>query len=597
MSKNEKLRTITSVFSEARNRPVTQVAFRYSDGLAWHDVSWPEYYTFSEKIAGALSSLGVKRGDRVAIVSNSRYEWAITDLASLGLGCVTVPIYQSNTAEDTEFILNNSEAVAIFVEDLGQLKKIRSVKAPNLKHIISFNPLNESGVYNFSDFLALGGQAVQKNPDFFAKECAATQLSDMATIVYTSGTTGTPKGAVLTHKNIASECEDLKTVLEIDFRDSTLTWLPFAHIFGRVEIWANVYIGWTAAFAESIDRITDNLQEIRPTFMMAVPRIFEKIYSKILGQVDDGSPAKKKIFNWALSVGSKVSRCRRENKSIPFALDLQFKLAYKLVFHKINERLGGRIRYLVSGGAPLAREIAEFFHAAGILILEGYGLTETTAAITVNSPRHYRFGSVGKAIGDVKIKIAEDGEILAKSDKIFSGYFKNEEATSEVFTDGWFHTGDIAELDKAGFVTITDRKKDLIKTAGGKMIAPQKLESSLKTDTFISQAVVFGDRMKYLVALVTLNSDELLRFAKENGISDKNPQLLVQNGKVKDRVHQIIREKNAQFASYETIKNFALLPKDLTVEAGELTPSLKVKRKFLGQKFENVIKDLYQGHG
>jgi long-chain acyl-CoA synthetase len=324
-----------------------------------------------------------------------------------------------------------------------------------------------------------------------------------------------------------------------------------------------------------------------------VPRIFEKIYGRILSGVDDGGVLKKKLFNWALGVGSQVSRYKRDHQSVPVALGLQYSLAYKLVFSKINERLGGRLRFLVSGGAPLSKEISEFFHAAGILILEGYGLTETTAAIFVNTPYKYRFGSVGPALGDTKIKFAADGEILVKGKKIFKEYFKNTEATTESLNDGWFQTGDIGELDNDGFLKITDRKKDLIKTAGGKIVAPQKLENLLKMNPLISQVLIYGDKMKYLVALVTLNQEEVKKFLEAQGLGDCTYKEMVSKPQVYDRVHDAIKEKNSTLASFETIKNFAILSEDFTVESGDLTPSLKVKRKYLSQKYSTVIDGLY----
>ncbi|CAM6001617.1 unnamed protein product [Sphagnum balticum] len=587
--------TIGSVFLEARHKPVTQVALRYSDGKKWRDISWPEYFKRSEALAAGLSSLEVHRGDRVAILSNTRFEWAITDLGILGMGAVTVPIYQNSTPEDVCYILSNSGAVAAFVEDQGQLEKVKKIasKIPNLKHIISFAGTTDSNVLSWSALQTLGEKKLKESPRFFEDECLQTKPSDVATIVYTSGTTGTPKGVILLHSCIASECEDIQTVLSLGDQDSTLTFLPFAHIFGRIEMWASIYIGWRLSFAESIDRISANLTEIKPTFMMAVPRIFEKIYGRINSQVDEGGPLKRKLFQWAVSIGQKMSTAKAEGTEPDLSTLIQYRLAYKLVFSKINKALGGNLRFLVSGGAPLSKEISEFFFAAGILILEGYGLTETTAAITVNTPYRIRFGTVGPALGDTQLKIAEDGEILAKSKKVFREYFNNPEATAEALTDGWFHTGDIGEIDSGGFLKITDRKKDLIKTAGGKMIAPQKLENLLKLNKYINQAVVYGDKMKYLVALITLNEPEIQKFATSQSIEATNLEALAKHPKVNDLVSSIIKEMNSSLASFETVKHFAILPTEFSIENGELTPSLKIKRKVLNQKYEDVIKSLY----
>ncbi len=588
--------TISHSFVVAGKRPPTQVALRYSKNGKWTDISWPEYYSLSERLAGALVSRGIKRGDRVAIMSNTRYQWNVADMAILGLGAVTVPLYQNSTAEDVEFILKNSGAVAVLLEDSAQFQKLEilSDKLPTLKTMIAFCPLENSKVIQWEDALKLGSDYLKSHPDFFKNSAEQNQPSEIATIVYTSGTTGQPKGAVLLHSCISSECDDLKPILDVNDSDSTLTFLPFAHIFGRVELWVHVHFGWKMAFAESIDRISANLVEIKPTFMLAVPRIFEKIYSRILSQVEEGSEVKKKIFHWAIALGQQVSKAKQAKKSVPLTTLIQYRLAFKLVFSKLHAKMGNRIRFLVSGGAPLSKEIIEFFHAAGILVLEGYGLTETTAGIFFNNPYKYRFGSVGLPVGDVKVKFESDGEILVQSKKVFKEYFGNPEATAESLTaDGWFHTGDIGVQDTDGFLKITDRKKDLIKTAGGKMIAPQKIENLLKLNKLISQVVVYGDRQKYLVALVTLNGEELVKYAESHGLPKADYAALTKDSRVHDMVRDIIKGRNSQLASYETIKNFSILPQDFTTESGELTPSLKVKRKLIAEKYDSVVKELY----
>jgi long-chain acyl-CoA synthetase len=588
-------KTISHVFLEASHRPVTQVALRYFRNNKWNDLSWADYFKLSKNLAGFLASLGVQRGQRVAIMSNTRFEWAVSDMAILGIGAVTVPLYQNNTVEDVEFILSNSEAVAVLAEDQTQLNKFKQLegKLPNLKHLISFSPSPLNNATSWNDAQKKGGEYISAHSDFYETEIKKNKLNDVATIVYTSGTTGVPKGAVLLHSCIVSESEDLKPILDVNDTDTTVTFLPFAHIFGRVEMWVHIYFGWKMAFAENIDRISANLIDIKPTFMLAVPRIFEKIYSKIISQVDEGSAAKKKIFEWAIKLGREISLAKREKRSPSFQTLIQYKIAYKLVFAKLHAKMGNRIRFMVSGGAPLSKEIIEFFHAAGILILEGYGLTETTAGIFFNNPYKYNFGTVGLPIGDVQCKIASDGEILVKSKKIFKEYFHNPEATREALEDGWFHTGDIGELNSEGFLKITDRKKDLIKTAGGKMIAPQKLENLLKLNKLISQVAVYGDKQKYLVALITLNPEELVKLAQSFGIDTKDYTELTKNPQIQSVVKDIIKDNNSTLASYETIKNFSILPHDFTIESGELTPSLKVKRKHIGEKYHDVVSQLY----
>lgn len=587
--------TLPSHFVMAKDRNKDHVAFRFAENGHWKTMGWEEYFNTATKVAGALAALDIKPGDRVVIMSNTRYQWAIADQAILGLGCVTVPIYQSATPEDIAFILENSQAVAAFVEDDKQFQKFQQVDKDKLsvKHLFSFSHIDSPDVTPWEKLLEQGASYHTGNPQFFIESCNKVDREDLASIVYTSGTTGLPKGVEILHRCIFSECTDVAKVLELTHQDRTLTFLPFAHIFGRAEMWAHVIIGYQLCLAESIDRIAANLVSIKPTFMMAVPRIFEKLYDRIISQVDSGSPVKKKLFYWAVGIGQQVSRHKRAKKELPFSLLLQFQLASKLVFKTINEKLGGKIRYLVSGGAPLSKEIAEFFHASGILILEGYGLTETSAAVTVNTPYNYEFGTVGPPMEDVQVRIAEDGEVLVKSDKVFRGYYKNPEATAKSLVDGWFHTGDIGEIDDRGRLKITDRKKDLIKTAGGKMIAPQKIENVLKTSKYISQVVVYGDKMKYLVALVTLNDGEVSRFAQNEGISCANSEELKNHDKVYQLIQAEIKSRNSQLGSYETIKNFAILPEDFTVESGELTPSLKVKRKHLSKKYEDKILKLY----
>jgi long-chain acyl-CoA synthetase len=375
-----------------------------------------------------------------------------------------------------------------------------------------------------------------------------------------------------------------------------LLFLPLAHSFARLESFLGVTHGLTTAFAENLDKVGDNLKETRPHFICSVPRVFEKVYGKILAGVEAGPPAKKKIFNWAVSVGRDVSRHQQRGQPVPATLELKRKLAHKLVFSKLHAALGGRLQWAVSGGAPLSRDIAEFFHAAGILLLEGYGLTETCPALTFNRPDRFKFGSVGQSLPGVQLRIAADGEILARGPNIATlGYYKQPEATREVFDpDGWFHTGDIGTIDQDGFLVITDRKKDLIVTAGGMNIAPQNIENLLKADPFISQVMVYGDRRPYPVALITINPEELSKFAREHGILTSDAAAIVKHPKVAERIGRTVEEKNSQLQSYAKIKRFTVLPTDFTLDGGELTPTLKVKRKVVSEKYKNAIEELYR---
>lgn len=585
-----KYENVLSQFANKAQELSNKTCFRYKAKEEWKSLTWIEVKDSVEKIASALQSKGVKANDKVAIFSSTRYEWTLADLAILSLGAVSVPIYHSTLPSDAEFILNHSESSILFIENKQQLKKIETIKAnvPKLREIIliegqaahatSFSKLLEGDV---ADAVSLEAR-VDKIP-----------LEAIATIVYTSGTTGKPKGVVLTHKNFASEMDALKDIFEFPYSHEALLFLPLAHIFARAFQFYQLCNGFVQVYAESIDKLLDNIAEIHPHFMACVPRIFEKIYSKILHDVNSSSSLKKKLFHWAVSVGGQVSRLKQDKKDINPLLYTQYQIAKKLVFSKLHKKLGGRIEFFLSGGAPLSAEVAEFFHAADILIVEGYGLTETTAAINVNSPKGYKFGTVGPIVRHTEEKIAADGEIIVKGDHVFKEYYRDPEATQEAFTNGYFHTGDIGVFDADGFLKITDRKKDIIVTAAGKNVAPQYIENLLKTDSIISQIMVHGDRRKFLSALVTLNMDEVKKIAENHKISSDNHEELVKHPKIHETVRKRIEEKNKQLPSYETIKRFAILHQDFSIEGGELTPTLKVKRKLVTERYKDILDSLY----
>lgn len=578
-----------------RSRNPHNVAVQFKSNDSWKTKNWAEYYSDIETVGCALLSLGIKPGDRVAIMANTRIEWSTSDLGIFGIKAVTVPIYQNNTPEDVEYILNNSEARILLTETRGPLKIFESVKdkCPLIEKIIVFDETCPNPeVITWPRLLEIGKAYLASHPSHFHELCGSLKTEDMATILYTSGTTGRPKGVVMTHLQAISEVSEAFPLCGATEKDTSLSFLPYAHILGRIEHWGHAYIGFTLAFAESLEKIRGNLPEIRPTFLMSVPRIFEKIYAAVFAQIQT-QPLKLKVFNWALDVGKQVGEYKMSGQVLPLDLLLKYELARKLVLGKITEAFGGRLRFAISGGAPISKEIALFFHAAGILILEGYGLTETTAAITVNTPFNYRFGSVGRPIGEVKLKIAEDGEILVKSDKVMKEYYKNPEATKEVFTDGWFHTGDIGELLPGGDLKITDRKKDLIKTAGGKYVAPQRLEGLLTLSPYIANVLVHGDQKKYIVALITLDRPTVENLAKEKGVDASDWNGFVQSSFVQELIRKAVAETNSQLASFESIKKYVVLPNEFTVEGGELTPSLKVKRKVLDQRFKDKIEELY----
>jgi len=565
----------------------------------YESFTWQEVNQTVIAVARGLRQQGIKKGDKVCIMGNSRAEWTMTDLAIMFSGAVTVPIYQSSAIEDITFILDNCEAKLVFADDITLYAKLTEAMAQLNKSIpvVLFSDQlpakTETKVSLFKDFAKRVDDptAVEE----FRSGAMAVTPGDIASIVYTSGTTGRPKGVVLLHSNFSGEARSIISEIEVSVDDRTVTFLPFAHIFGRIESLLPISAGLTLAFAENINSVPQNIVEVKPTVLLSVPRIYEKIYTKIQSDVESQPEYKKNIFRWAVKVGREVARIRARKQPVPVGLSLKYKIAESLVFNKIREKLGGNLRFTISGGAPLSPELCELFHACGIKILEGYGLTETTAAITVNRPDDYVFGTVGRPLGQIQIRIAEDGEIQSKGPMIFKEYYRNPEATQEVFTsDGWFCTGDIGEFDNRGFLKITDRKKELIVTSGGKKIAPQKLENMMKGSRFISQGMVYGDKQKYLIALITLNEAEVKTWAKNQnlqGIGDG--ATLAKNEAVNKLIEGEVKNVNSELASFESIKKFRILPADFTVETGELTPSLKVKRKVVVQKYQSVIDELY----
>lgn len=589
-------KTILHSIHNSHNRADSTPALRYKNKNGWQEMNWSDYSQKIESCAAALLRFGIKAEDKVAIMSNTRWEWGVFDFATLSLGSVVVPIYHNNSIEDVEHILHDSQPKILVLENKAQYRTWMSLKdkCPFVKQIVvldnfTFDPKD---FFLFEEFLEVGKQFLSDDPECVKNMSTTVTPDTVASIIYTSGTTGKPKGVVLLHSCITSEINEAFPLCGVTSTDETLAFLPFAHIFGRIELWGHMIIGYCINYAESIETLKNDLKVIRPTILISVPRIYEKIYSTILAQIET-KPIKAKIFYTALEVGKQISHYKVTKQTIPLDLLLKYEIAKRLVLNKIKEAFGGRLRFAVSGGAPINLDISAFFHASGILILEGYGLSETTAAITVNTPFHYRFGSVGRPIGDVKLKIAEDGEVLVKSKKIMKEYYNQPEATAKVFTDGWFHTGDIGEITSTGDLKITDRKKDLIKTAGGKYIAPQRLEGLLKMSPLISQALIHGDQKKYVVALLTLDKVILENLAKENGWSYDTWVELCEKEEVVQLIKKTVSESNTHLASYETIKKFKILPVEFTIEGGELTPSMKLKRKVLDTRYAAEINSLY----
>jgi len=593
--------TLAKMFWNRVERGGDRPAQQAKRGAAWTTMTWKEVGQTVRELASGLLALGRKKGDAVGILSASRAEWVQADFAIFSIGGVTIPIYPSYPPDLIQYIVNDAGVRTLFVEDAGQLAKVLEVqgKMEGLEHIIVIQPAAGAApgprVQTWDQLRQLGRDQAERVRGELDARIASGRSEDVATIVYTSGTTGPPKGVVQTHGNHMSALESAAQTTHIAEGDVHLLFLPLAHSFARLESFIGIHRGLLTAFAENIDKLRDNLPEARPHFICSVPRVFEKVYAGVLAKADAGSPLKRKIFHWAVGVGKEVSRLKQARRSVPGGLAFKARLAHALVFSKMHAALGGRLRFAVSGGAPLSREIAEFFHAAGILILEGYGLTETCPVLTNNREDRFKFGSVGLPLPSVEVKIAPDGEILGRGGNIAKGYFKKPDATAEVFlADGWFATGDIGRFDEDGFLFITDRKKDLIVTAGGMNIAPQNIENLLKGDPFISQVMVYGDRRPYPIALITLNPEELMKFAAAQGLPTVDPAALCAHPKVVARVAKIVEERNGELQSYAKVKKFTVLPSDFTVENGLLTPTLKVKRKVIREQYQAAIDQLYR---
>ncbi|MEZ6189048.1 MAG: long-chain fatty acid--CoA ligase [Planctomycetota bacterium] len=606
--------TITQRFLQRAREQGGQVALRRKVAGRWEEITWRGYADAARKIGQGLLKLGLEKGQAVGILSETRAEWAFSDMGILCAGGVTVPIYQSSLADDVRYILEDAEVRFLLVEDLGQWAKVRPFlgELEKLDKLVIFDTsdtpeakaadvpfADEPKVMTLDDLLALGEDR-ELSERFDAAAQAATP-DDVVTLIYTSGTTGKPKGVILTHENASSECEALESAIQVGPDDVTLAFLPLAHVFARALHWLQVAVGYQVAFAESIPKVVENMGEIRPTFFAAVPRVYEKIHTAVSGQIDALTGFKAKYVPWALDVALSRQTLLADGKSPGLMSGLKLKLggpALKKLSVGLGQKVGGRMRFFVSGGAPLSPAIAGFFRVLGFTIYEGYGLTETTAATHINTPDHYKLGTVGRVVKGVEQKIAPDGEILVRGGVVMRGYHNRPEDTKEVLTDdGWFHTGDIGEIDGEGFLKITDRKKDLIITAAGKNIAPQIVENHVKTHPLISQVCLFGDQRKFCVALITVDEEQVRAKLQADGVeAAAELAQLVAQPEVKAYFQKAIEEKNAALPSYETIKYFELLPQEFEV-GHELTPSLKVKRKVVAEKYGELVAKLYGAHG
>ncbi|KAB2880042.1 long-chain fatty acid--CoA ligase [bacterium] len=560
---------------------------------AYRTLTYNEAGVIIRNLALGLASLGVKKDDKVSILCPTQEEWAIADFAILSLGAVTVPIYPNLPAKQVEYIIQNSDAKAVFVSDQEQLAKIIEIKnnCPSLTHavLVTADDKKKDYVMHFSELQEAGKKFGASHPNYIEECLKKISAKDLATIIYTSGTTGTPKGVMLSHNNLLTNSQTAVTVAKIGPDDIFLSFLPLAHVFERMAgHFMPISQGCAIAYAESIEKVPQNMGEVRPTIMTAVPRLYEKIYNRVQEGLLTAPALRKKIFGWAIKVGKEARDTGKKGFS--------YKLAHKLVYSKLHARFGGRLRIFVSGGAPLSKEVGEFFAHMGMMILEGYGLTETSPIITVNRPELFKLGTVGCIIDGVEARIAPDGEILTRGPHVMMGYYKNEEATREMIDkDGWLHTGDIGYFDHDNYLVITDRKKNLIVTSGGKNIAPQPIETLLVTIPYIEQVMVIGDNRNFISALVVPNLDQLRKYANDHQIAFNSDEQLISNKDVYNMVDKLIQEAqdHAGIARYEKVRKFAFLPKAFTIESGELTPTLKIKRNVITQNFVSIIESLY----
>jgi long-chain acyl-CoA synthetase len=556
-------------------------AFLVQDENGWRPVSWAEASERVSALANGFLAAGIQKGDKIAILCRTRLEWTLADYALATIGAVVIPVYPTSSPEEIEYILRDSDTKVLISEDAEQLAKTAGYEAdlPALEKVIGIDAAGSAGT--LAEIEAAGGPYAAEHPDAVAKALADVGEDDTLTFLYTSGTTGNPKGCVLSQRNYSMMVDSVVRVDDL-FRDddTVLLFLPLAHNFARLIQFLGASIGYTLAFCPDVRGITGALADVKPTLFPSVPRVYEKVYTAVMAQAAESSGAKRRIAEWAFSVGDK----KVNGRGGPL-IGVQSRIADKLVFSKVRNRMGGRMRYAVSGGAPLAREIAEFFAACGVTILEGYGMTECTTAATMNRPGGMRFGTVGPALPGIELKIDADGEILIRGDTVFGGYYRNPDATAEALTeDGWLRSGDIGAIDDDGHLRITDRKKDIIITAGGKNVSPQVIENSLKASPYISQALVVGDNRPYLVALLTVDRDEVASLGEPG-----SPEVYA-------AVEKTVLEVNQTLGRVEQIKKFALLPRDFSAEEGEVTPTLKLKRRICIDHFNDEVEGLYAGN-
>ena len=563
----------------------------FKEGEEWVKRSFVEVEETVRGLALGLVELGVGKGDKVSILANTRPEWTYCDFAALSIGATVVPIYQTNSPEECQYVLENSDSKVVIVEDDEQIEKIRAVRErlPLLEHVVRMTGSSDDAI----SLDELASRGAGRDAAEWERLWQAVTPEDICTFIYTSGTTGPPKGCVISHGNYRAMLDMVNQNSVIEGEDVTYLYLPLAHSFALLIQLGSFDLGATIAYWERDPlKIMPNLAEVRPTYFPSVPRIFEKIYTLATGAMEKEGGLKKAVFDWSIRVGGRMRELERAGRKPGFLLRKQYEFADKKVLAKIRGLFGGQLRLAVSGAAPISPDILRFFDAAGVLVLEGWGMTETSTAATISTPEDFKIGTIGKPFPGCEVRIAEDGEILVKGPNVFQGYYKNDEATRETIVDGWLHTGDLGSIDEDGFISITGRKKDIIITAGGKNITPANLESEIKQHQLVSQCVVVGDRKPYLVALVTLDPEEAAAYASEHGLPE-DPAQLAGNGEVRAAIEAHLAKVNEKFARVEQVKKIAILPQDLSQESGELTPTLKVKRAVVADKHQGEIEQLY----
>lgn len=595
--------TVPQVFINAVKKYTDRVAMRKKDFGLWHDITWNEYYRLAKYVGSALISMGLKKGDFVSIIGDNCPEWVIIDLGIQCAGGVAVGVYSTNAWPQVEYVIQNSESKFFFLENEEQLDKWLNFrdKVPHLKKVIVWDleglrQFKDPMFIAYDEFLEIGRQIVEREPDLFEKRMAEVTPEDLSVLIYTSGTTGLPKGAMLTHRNVTWMGRAIEKENPLYDTDEVLSFLPLCHIFERLfSVFGHISHGFTVNFTESLDTVTDNMREVSPTVGYAVPRIWEKYLSAVYIRMSDATWFKKLFFGIAFKIGKKRATLMMNFKPVPFYLKVLYQLACLAVFRKLKERLGfDRLRVAYSGAAPISPDVLHFFQSIGVNLIEGYGQTEDTGVTCVSRIGKVKFGTVGPPLTGTEVKIAEDGEILVRSPSVFKGYYNNPEATNEALKDGWLYSGDVGELDEDGYLKITDRKKDIIVTAGGKNITPQYIENQLKFSPYINDAVIIGDNRKFISSLIMIDEDNVVKYAQDNKIQFSTYKDLTQSLEIFKLIDKEVNRVNSGLSRVEQIKKFTIIPKKLYEEDGEVTPTMKVKRKFINEHFGDLIEAMYK---